>query len=154
MPNEKGTTLYKVQKKFQNVFGFTLPLFHGRGILNCRASLSSLFVKLTALSDNWGLLPYRRQIIAVSESPVVCRAINRAWALTSPNSWPASACSEDRQPERRADQGGTRGIHNGAVAVRGAHLLIRFGKVTDFQIWLEGSGTLTRTSLHARVGES
>jgi hypothetical protein len=35
MPNEKGTTLYKVQKKFQNVFGFTLPLFHGRGILNC-----------------------------------------------------------------------------------------------------------------------
>ena len=35
MPNEKGTTLYKIQKKFQNVFGFTLPLFHGRGILNC-----------------------------------------------------------------------------------------------------------------------
>ncbi|KAH9167488.1 DAGAT-domain-containing protein [Lactarius sanguifluus] len=34
MPNEKGTTLYKIQKKFQNVFGFTLPLFHGRGILN------------------------------------------------------------------------------------------------------------------------
>jgi 2-acylglycerol O-acyltransferase 2 len=71
MPNEKGTTLYKVQKKFQNVFGFTLPLFHGRGILNCRVSLPSRFVKLTALSDNWGLLPYRRQIIAVSESPVV-----------------------------------------------------------------------------------
>ena len=37
MPNEKGTTLYKVQKKFQNVFGFTLPLFHGRGILNCES---------------------------------------------------------------------------------------------------------------------
>lgn len=35
MPNEKGTTLYTIQKKFQNVFGFTLPLFHGRGILNC-----------------------------------------------------------------------------------------------------------------------
>jgi hypothetical protein len=37
MPNEKGTTLYKIQKKFQNVFGFTLPLFHGRGILNCES---------------------------------------------------------------------------------------------------------------------
>ncbi|KAH9967142.1 DAGAT-domain-containing protein [Russula dissimulans] len=54
MPNEKGTPLYKVQKKFQNVFGFTLPLFHGRGILNY----------------NWGLLPYRRQIIAVIGRPV------------------------------------------------------------------------------------
>jgi len=54
MPNEKGTTLYKIQKKFQNVFGFTLPLFHGRGILNY----------------HWGLLPYRRRIIAVIGRPV------------------------------------------------------------------------------------
>lgn len=37
MPNEKGTTVYTLQKKFQNVFGFTLPLFHGRGLLNCNA---------------------------------------------------------------------------------------------------------------------
>ncbi|KAK7038711.1 diacylglycerol O-acyltransferase 1 [Paramarasmius palmivorus] len=35
MPNEKGTTVYALQKKFQSVFGFTLPLFHGRGLLNC-----------------------------------------------------------------------------------------------------------------------
>ena len=35
MPNEKGTTIYKLQKKFQSVFGFTLPFFHGRGLLNC-----------------------------------------------------------------------------------------------------------------------
>ena len=35
MPNEKGTSVYTLQKKFQNVFGFTLPLFHGRGLLNC-----------------------------------------------------------------------------------------------------------------------
>ncbi|KAF8475207.1 DAGAT-domain-containing protein [Russula ochroleuca] len=54
MPNEKGTPLYKIQKKFQNMFGFTLPLFHGRGLLNY----------------NWGLLPYRRQIIAVIGRPV------------------------------------------------------------------------------------
>jgi len=36
MPNEKGTTIYNLQKKFQNIFGFTLPLFHGRGLLNCQ----------------------------------------------------------------------------------------------------------------------
>jgi hypothetical protein len=35
MPNEKGTTVFILQKKFQSVFGFTLPLFHGRGLLNC-----------------------------------------------------------------------------------------------------------------------
>jgi hypothetical protein len=35
MPNEKGTTVYALQKKFQAVFGFTLPLFHGRGLFNC-----------------------------------------------------------------------------------------------------------------------
>lgn len=35
MPNEKGTTVYVLQKKFQSMFGFTLPLFHGRGLLNC-----------------------------------------------------------------------------------------------------------------------
>ncbi|KAH9032319.1 DAGAT-domain-containing protein [Lactarius hengduanensis] len=60
MPNEKGTTLYKIQKKFQNVFGFTLPLFHGRGILNY----------------NWGLLPYRRRIIAVIGRPVHVKKMN------------------------------------------------------------------------------
>ncbi|KAI0075339.1 DAGAT-domain-containing protein [Panus rudis PR-1116 ss-1] len=54
MPNDKGTTLYKVQKKFQQVFGFTLPLFHGRGLLNY----------------NLGLLPYRRRIVAVIGRPI------------------------------------------------------------------------------------
>ncbi|KAK0465716.1 diacylglycerol-acyltransferase [Armillaria novae-zelandiae] len=34
MPNEKGTAIYVFQKKFQAIFGFTLPLFHGRGMLN------------------------------------------------------------------------------------------------------------------------
>ncbi|KAI0923609.1 hypothetical protein AcW1_006514 [Taiwanofungus camphoratus] len=54
MPNEKGTTVYKLQKKFQNVFGFTLPLFHGRGLLNY----------------NLGLMPYRRRIVAVIGRPI------------------------------------------------------------------------------------
>jgi len=54
MPNEKGTTVYALQRKFQSIFGFTLPLFHGRGLLNY----------------NLGLMPYRRQIIAVIGKPI------------------------------------------------------------------------------------
>jgi 2-acylglycerol O-acyltransferase 2 len=133
IPNEKGTPLYTIQKKFQNVFGLTLPLFHGRDTqlwsFHCR-----LFTirQLTALSDNWGLLPYRRQIIAVSESPVVLLVQPAMeWTLTSRDSWAACPCSEDEQPDHRADQGGARGIYNGALAVSGARFLIP--KVTDFR---------------------
>ncbi|KIM44385.1 hypothetical protein M413DRAFT_431336 [Hebeloma cylindrosporum] len=54
MPNEKGTTIYALQRKFQSIFGFTLPLFHGRGLLNY----------------NLGLMPYRKQIIAVIGKPI------------------------------------------------------------------------------------
>ncbi|KAH9851865.1 DAGAT-domain-containing protein [Lenzites betulinus] len=54
MPNDKGTTLYTLQKKFQNAFGFTLPLFHGRGLLNY----------------NLGLMPYRKRIVAVIGHPI------------------------------------------------------------------------------------
>lgn len=54
MPNEKGTAVYKLQKNFQNFFGFTLPLFHGRGMLNY----------------NLGLMPYRRRIVVVVGRPI------------------------------------------------------------------------------------
>ncbi|KAI0794243.1 DAGAT-domain-containing protein [Fomes fomentarius] len=54
MPNEKGTTLHSLQKKFQNIFGFTLPLFYGRGLLNY----------------NLGLMPYRKRIVAVIGHPI------------------------------------------------------------------------------------
>ncbi|KAF8579951.1 DAGAT-domain-containing protein [Ramaria rubella] len=54
MPNAKGTTVYSLQKKFQSVFGFTLPLFHGRGLLNY----------------NFGLMPYRRSIVSVVGRPI------------------------------------------------------------------------------------
>ncbi|EGN97010.1 hypothetical protein SERLA73DRAFT_185286 [Serpula lacrymans var. lacrymans S7.3] len=54
MPNEKGTTVYMLQKKFQSMFGFTLPLFHGRGLLNY----------------NLGLMPYRRRIVSVIGRPI------------------------------------------------------------------------------------
>ncbi|KAF9234099.1 diacylglycerol acyltransferase-domain-containing protein [Melanogaster broomeanus] len=54
MPNERGTTIYAMQKKFQSMFGFTLPLFHGRGLLNY----------------NLGLMPYRRRIVSVIGRPI------------------------------------------------------------------------------------
>ncbi|KAF9068411.1 diacylglycerol acyltransferase-domain-containing protein [Rhodocollybia butyracea] len=54
MPNQPGTTIHSLQKRFQSVFGFTLPLFHGRGLLNY----------------NIGLMPYRRQIVAVIGNPI------------------------------------------------------------------------------------
>ncbi|KIK05706.1 hypothetical protein K443DRAFT_3707 [Laccaria amethystina LaAM-08-1] len=54
MPNQRGTMIYAFQRKFQSIFGFTLPLFHGRGLLNY----------------NVGLMPYRRQIVAVIGNPI------------------------------------------------------------------------------------
>ncbi|KAI6164526.1 diacylglycerol acyltransferase-domain-containing protein [Pisolithus thermaeus] len=57
MPNEKGTTIYALQKRFQKMFGFTLPLFHGRGLMNY----------------NLGLLPYRCRIVSVIGRPIRIR---------------------------------------------------------------------------------
>jgi len=50
MPNQKGTTVHALQKKFQNVFGFTLPLFHGRGLLNCTRSDLTLLLTSVLLT--------------------------------------------------------------------------------------------------------
>lgn len=68
MANEKGTTVYALQKKFQSVFGFTLPLFHGRGLLNCTCHQLNLanYNNNVPSPDNLGLMPYRRRIVAVS----------------------------------------------------------------------------------------
>lgn len=66
MPNEKGTTLYVLQRGFQSVFGFTLPLFHGRGLLNCKLPLLFFYEDMGPnLLDNFGLMPYRRTIVSV-----------------------------------------------------------------------------------------
>ncbi|KAG8997919.1 diacylglycerol O-acyltransferase 1, partial [Tulasnella sp. 427] len=54
LSNEKGTTIYKMQKTFQRLFGFTLPLFHGRGLL----------------TYNVGLLPFRHPIVSVVGRPI------------------------------------------------------------------------------------
>ncbi|KAM0755391.1 diacylglycerol acyltransferase [Meredithblackwellia eburnea MCA 4105] len=54
LSNERGTRLYKLQKKFQAAFGFTLPIFFGRGIFNY----------------NLGLMPYRHPIVSVVGRPI------------------------------------------------------------------------------------
>ena len=80
MPNDKGTTVYTLQKKFQNVFGFTLPLFHGRGLLNCTSRCLSPTTRPKLFRvDNLGLLPYRRRIVAVSEYLMFPSFLNVCW---------------------------------------------------------------------------
>ncbi|KAK1922597.1 diacylglycerol acyltransferase [Papiliotrema laurentii] len=54
MANKPGSVLYKIQKKFQKIFGFTLPLFYGRGIFNY----------------NIGLMPFRHPIVSVFGRPI------------------------------------------------------------------------------------
>lgn len=36
--NAKGSTVYQLQKRMQALLGFTMPLFHARGIFNCKLS--------------------------------------------------------------------------------------------------------------------
>ncbi|KAL7006088.1 diacylglycerol O-acyltransferase 1 [Cystobasidiomycetes sp. EMM_F5] len=54
LANPKGTKLYTLQKRFQSLFGFTLPIIHGRGILNYTI----------------GFLPYRHPIVSVVGRPI------------------------------------------------------------------------------------
>lgn len=52
--NRPGSKLRKFQKQFQSVFGFTTPLFHGRGVFNYDV----------------GVLPHRKAIHVVVGRPV------------------------------------------------------------------------------------
>ncbi|KAI8051102.1 diacylglycerol acyltransferase [Syncephalis plumigaleata] len=52
--NERGTMVRTIQTRFQSIFGFTTPLFHGRGIFNY----------------SMGVLPHRRPINTVIGSPI------------------------------------------------------------------------------------
>jgi len=51
-----GDKVHALQKRFQTAFGFTLPLFHGRGIFNYTI----------------GLMPYRHPIVSVVGRPIHC----------------------------------------------------------------------------------
>ncbi|WRT69199.1 uncharacterized protein IL334_006183 [Kwoniella shivajii] len=54
LANEKGSWVYALQKNFQKMFGFTLPLFYGRGVFNY----------------NYGLMPFRHPIVSVVGKPI------------------------------------------------------------------------------------
>ncbi|KAI9636789.1 diacylglycerol acyltransferase, partial [Dioszegia hungarica] len=54
LENKKGSLVFKLQKRFQSIFGFTLPLFFGRGIFNY----------------NYGLMPFRHPIVSVVGRPI------------------------------------------------------------------------------------
>ncbi|KAI8647532.1 diacylglycerol acyltransferase type 2B [Parasitella parasitica] len=52
--NSSGSWLWNVQKRMQRAVGFTMPLFHARGIFNY----------------NVGLIPYRHQVVTVVGNPI------------------------------------------------------------------------------------
>nr|XP_018259311.1 2-acylglycerol O-acyltransferase 2 [Kwoniella dejecticola CBS 10117]OBR81469.1 2-acylglycerol O-acyltransferase 2 [Kwoniella dejecticola CBS 10117] len=54
LANAKGSWVYKIQKNFQKMFGFTLPLFYGRGLFNY----------------NYGLMPFRHPIVSIVGKPI------------------------------------------------------------------------------------
>ncbi|KAI8872274.1 diacylglycerol acyltransferase [Ramicandelaber brevisporus] len=54
LPNEKGSIVYSIQKQMQKLLGFTMPLFHGRGVFNY----------------DMGLLPWRVPLTVVIGKPI------------------------------------------------------------------------------------
>ncbi|KAK9760171.1 diacylglycerol O-acyltransferase 1 [Basidiobolus ranarum] len=52
--SEPGTKVRQVQSRIQQIFGFTVPLFYGRGIFNY----------------DLGILPHRRPIVVVVGKPI------------------------------------------------------------------------------------
>ncbi|KAI9267316.1 diacylglycerol acyltransferase-domain-containing protein [Sporodiniella umbellata] len=52
--NKKGSLLFTLQKKFQAAMGFTMPLFHARGVFNYDV----------------GIVPFRHQIATVVGKPI------------------------------------------------------------------------------------
>ena len=59
LPNPDGSTLRKIQAKLQSACGFSMPIFHGRGIFLL----------------NWGILPRRIRLVTIVGKPVACPKI-------------------------------------------------------------------------------
>ncbi|CAG8666247.1 168_t:CDS:2 [Ambispora gerdemannii] len=54
VPNDEGTSVWKLQKHMKKLLGFTLPLFHGRGI----------FIY------DIGVMPHRRPLVTIVGKPI------------------------------------------------------------------------------------
>lgn len=59
--NDEGSKLYRYQKKMQAILGFTLPLFHARGIFNYDV----------------GILPFRHPVNVVVGKPIIPPVIEK-----------------------------------------------------------------------------
>ncbi len=107
LSNEEGTKIYALQKRFQSLFGFTLPFFHGRGLFNYSI----------------GLMPYRHPIVSVGKSSSsprnparhAERTDLRAWRLL--DSGQTGACQTEPQPDQGRDRRGADAIHRRAHEV-------------------------------------
>jgi 2-acylglycerol O-acyltransferase 2 len=136
MANDPGSFLWKLQRRFQKMFGFTLPLFYGRGLLNCRSVcfniLAGYWSHQIHLLDNFGLIPYRRPIITVGENVRKCHSYLYLMYLHSGK-------TNTHRKEAKADHGGGRGctaaVHTRADAVwlSTSDTLLLF--LTAFRIW-------------------
>lgn len=60
--NPQGSMLRKVQNRLQKTMGFSLPLFHGRGVFQY----------------DYGIMPKRQPIDVVFGKPIKCPQVNRA----------------------------------------------------------------------------
>jgi 2-acylglycerol O-acyltransferase 2 len=72
--NERGTTIYKVQKRFQAMFGFTLPMFHGRGCVGCLAVMSRLVCEADVPGDALGSRPTESSTVGPTLRPPLSAA--------------------------------------------------------------------------------
>ena len=100
LSNEEGTKIYALQKKFQAVFGFTLPFFHGRGLFNYSV----------------GLMPYRHPIVSVGKFVELDMGRWREERNCSPclfwrNSGQANTRQAESESEQRGDRRGAEPIH-------------------------------------------
>lgn len=101
-------------------------VLHSRYFMVAEYSIASNRSHITApyrsdtIPDNWGLLPYRRRIIAVSKSHL-SSMVNKGADISG--SWSPCPCSEDEQSDRRTDQGGARSVYSGADEVCDVHFL-------------------------------
>ena len=125
MPNQKGTTIHVLQRKFQNVFGFTLPLFHGRGLLNCTYNKLSLLA-VSVPSD----LVYQITLGCCLIVEGSCLLVSREnpGPLVSGNSqyssWSSYPCQPVGEPLYGRDHEGAKAVYPGVREVRGGSFLV------------------------------